>query len=170
MKALGLLDNVEREGQPSLHSSYTKCINKDLRYLKDLLNFSKLLVFILLCATSQAKVSTLYDTLNFKLERNGLNLIWTKLLRIILQRISLKGIMAKLFHLTQKRQLHMSRRGHESFKVFNLHISDVMTKIKVLRKRWVAKNRWCGESFNYDNFVKTWNLWTQRLIPYHKSS
>ena len=65
MKALGLLDNVEREGQPSLHSSYTKCINKDLRYLKDLLNFSKLLVFILLCATSQAKVSTLYDTLNF---------------------------------------------------------------------------------------------------------
>ena len=39
-------------------------------------------------------------------------------------------------------EVHLSKKGHESIKVLNLHINSVAMKIKVPRKReGVAKDR-----------------------------
>ena len=65
----------------------------------------------------------------------------------------------------------MSEREYKSFKIHNLHMNEVMTEIKVPRKKKiVAKNSWYDKIYNYENYVKTWKLWIQKVMLHHKSS
>lgn len=44
-------------------------------------------------------------------------------------------IMTKLLYLGQMEKVCMKERGHESFKVINLQINDIMMEIKASRKK-----------------------------------
>ena len=64
-----------------------------------------------------------------------------------------------------RRQVHWIKGRHNSFKKLNFYISEIAMEVKIPRERiGITKDGWDNEIFYWDDSIKTWELWIQRLV------